>query len=440
MSDDLVATVAARLARLSPPGEVVLLAVSGGPDSVAMLDLCWRGRERHQRPLEVVHVDHGIDPASRRVSDSVEHLAEGYGLVCHVRRLALGPDASETAARRARREAFRVLRSEIGASRVALAHHADDQVETVLLRVLRGSGPAGLAGMAPRRGPWIRPLLELSRASLQAHLAAHGLSAWQDPANRDARHLRSWLRSTVLPLLESRDHNVRERLLELSAQAARDRRAWNSLPERLAALELEVEGGRVSVAAAPLLGYRSELQHAVLAALGRRFGVPLGRRRVARIVALLAGGRSGRRVRLAAGLEAELAFDRLLLRRPAAVAFPPVELPAAGEAMAGPHRFRCRAAPAGQVSRQDAATALAPGRYQARSWQPGDRIRPLGGTGSRSVAVLLRESRVAAGRRMSWPVVVADDATIVWVPGICRSGERLPPAGKEALHVECDLA
>lgn len=293
MSEPLVAACATRLRRLSPGDRSVLVGVSGGGDSVALLDLLWRGREQHQRPLEVVHVDHGIHPESRRVSDAVEHLAEGYGLVCHVRRLGLGADCSETIARRERRAAMREVQSRTGAARVALAHHADDQVETVLLRVLRGSGPAGLAGMAPRRGPWIRPLLAVPRDELRAHLERHRLSAWQDPANRDTRHLRSWLRIAVLPLLEERLPDLRARLLDLAGQAGRDRRAWNAVPALPERLELEGSEGQLSVAAAPLRGYRSEVQHAVLAALGRRLGVPLGRRRLDRLSGLVASGRSG---------------------------------------------------------------------------------------------------------------------------------------------------
>lgn len=442
MTEPLVAATASRLRRLAPGDRSVLVAVSGGGDSVALLDLLWRGREQHQRPLEVVHVDHGIHPESRRVSDAVEHLAEGYGLVCHVRRLGLGPGCSETIARRERRAALREVRLLTEASRVALAHHADDQVETVLLRVLRGSGPAGLAGMAPRRGPWVRPVLDVPRAELREHLERHRLSAWQDPANRDSRHLRSWLRIAVLPLLEERLPDLRSRLLDLAAQAGRDRRAWNAVPAALERLELDSAEGQLSVAAAPLRGYRSEVQHAVLAALGRRLGVPLGRRRLERLAGLVASGRSGRGVRLTPALEAELAFDRLILRRPVFAPFGEVELPSAGEVTAGGHRFRCRPGVAAEPPlREGTAAALVPGRYLVRPWRAGDRIRPLGGTGSRAVAVLLREARVAAGRRPSWPVVVSgDDATLVWVPGICRSGDRQPTIGKEALHVECDLA
>ncbi len=442
MSPIDVAAVAGRLARLAKPGERVLVAVSGGPDSIALLALLAEGRAVHGRALTVGHVDHGIHPDSGDVAAAVEALSARFGLACLTRRLHLGAAASETSARRARRAALRELAAEVGAARIALAHHADDQIETVLLRVLRGTGAAGLAAMAPRRGPWIRPLLEWSASDLATFLASAGLSAWQDPANRDPRHDRSWVRTELLPLLEARFGDIRGRLGDLARHAARDRRGWNAIPGLLAGLDPRVSEGCVSVAAPPLLGYRSEVQHAVLAALGRRLGVPFGQRSVARVMQVVGGGKSGRLVRLPSGIEAELAFDRLEIRRPVAGAFPAVELPEEGSVTAGPHRFRAHlGSQAGAVERDGTRTALAPGRYAVRPWQAGDRVRPLGGTGSRPVAVLLREARVTAGRRAGWPVVTASgDATIVWVPGICRSGDRLPPEGKEALHVECDLA
>jgi tRNA(Ile)-lysidine synthase len=442
VSTTLAERVADRLSSLVEGEGPLLVAVSGGPDSLAMLDLLVEGRARHRLALEVVHIDHGISPTSGTIAERVARESAAQGLPFHLRTLALGADASETRARRARRQALRLVLAEVGAAGIALAHHADDQIETVLLRVLRGSGPAGLAGMAPRRGPWLRPLLEVPRQALEAHLTARGLSAWQDPANSDPRHLRSWLRTVALPVLEARVPDLRRRVGDLAGQAGENRRAWNQVPSLLVGLDLRAGDGVISVAAPPLRGYRSEVRRAVISALARRFGVPVGARKLARVERIIVAGRSGRVVRLGTALEAELTFDRLLLRRPEPPPFAAVVLPAEGAVGVGPHRFRVglEAAPARQL-RDGTSAALMPGRYLARPWRPGDRIRPLGGTGSRSVVVLLREARVAAGRRPGWPVVVpeGDDATIVWVPGICRSGDRVPHPGEEALRVECDL-
>src|SRR5215210_5274508 len=176
------------------PGRA-LVAVSGGPDSVALLDLLARSLDVHRQELVVAHVDHGIHPESDVVAQQVEALAGAFALPVHTGRLNLGPETSETEARVQRYAWLESLGSQVNAKLIFTAHHADDQVETVLMRVLSGSGPAGLAGMAAIRGSLVRPLLPFRRHELAAYLEERGLRAWLDPANADSRHLRSWLRS-----------------------------------------------------------------------------------------------------------------------------------------------------------------------------------------------------------------------------------------------------
>ena len=296
--------------------------------------------------------------------------------------------------------------------------------------------------MAARRGPWLRPLLGVPRSALHDYLTSLGLSAWQDPANTDPRHLRSWLRNAALPLLHSRFPDLTDRLIRVAEQAGRDRAAWNQVPELLAELDLRHEGGAISVAAPPLRGYRSAVQDAVLSALARRLGVPLGAKRREAVRRVLSSVRSGAKVALGPALEAELAFDRLILRRPVQ-AIPPLPLPASGTLRAGAASFSVRHKVGSPTQvRAGLRAELALGKYVVRSWRRGDRIRPLGGTGSRAVSELFKDAQVAAGARFGWPVVVAeeDDATVVWVPGICRSDARIPVTGEDALDVECDLA
>jgi tRNA(Ile)-lysidine synthase len=241
-------------------------------------------------------------------------------------------------------------------------------------------------------------------------------------------------------LLEKRFGDLTDNLVEVAGHAGRDRLAWNQVPELIEALDLRRQTGAISVAATPLRGYRSAVQDAVLSALARRFGVPLGAARRAAVRRLLAGGRSGARVSLGRALEAELTFDRLILRRPVQ-AIAGVVLPPSGTVRIGTRRFTvAQAKGADRVERVSHRVQLVPGEYLIRSWRAGDRIRPLGGTGSRSVAELFKEARVAAGERAGWPLLFDDDATVVWVPGICRSDAHVPLTGKDALDVECDLA
>src|SRR5713101_2355297 len=207
----------------------LLVAVSGGPDSVALLDLLAGCREAIGLELVVAHVDHGIHPDSALVAAQVRKLADEYGLPFLERRLGLGPAATETAARAARYRALEGMRRAATADFIATAHHADDQAETVLMRALRGSGPAGLAAMACRRGRLIRPLLPFRRVDLARHLQSVSRSAWHDPANVDVKHLRGWIRTDVLPALRARFPDVERRLERVAEQAALDRAAWDEL-------------------------------------------------------------------------------------------------------------------------------------------------------------------------------------------------------------------
>src|SRR3954452_10317501 len=140
------------LASLGLPPDRALVAVSGGPDSVTLFHLLVRTKPEHRLELVVAHVDHGIHPESARVAEQVGRMADTYGIAFESVRLDLGGGASETAARARRYAALEAIRLRAGAELIFTAHHADDQAETVLMRALEGSGPAGLAGIAHVRG------------------------------------------------------------------------------------------------------------------------------------------------------------------------------------------------------------------------------------------------------------------------------------------------
>src|SRR5919106_1116638 len=170
----------ANLRTLPVPRGRALVAVSGGPDSVALLDLLVHCREDLGLELIVAHADHGIHPDSAEVGQQVRSLAASYALPFETEQLALGAMAGETLARARRYAWLEATRVRTQAGVIFTAHHADDQVETVLMRVLAGSGPAGLAGMTPVRGRLIRPLLPFRRSDLLRYLNDAGLDAWLD--------------------------------------------------------------------------------------------------------------------------------------------------------------------------------------------------------------------------------------------------------------------
>lgn len=414
----------------------LVVAVSGGPDSLALLHLLHQTRGLHQLELVVAHADHGIHPDSALVARRVAEAGARLGLPVVTGRLGLGAAATETTAREARHRWLESVRRDQGADAIVLAHHSDDQIETVLLRVLAGSGPAGLAGMEPRRGRLLRPLLAFSRAELVEWLAARGVESWTDPANTDPRHARSWIRTELLPLLVRRDPAVSERILRLARQAADDRRGWEEALGALPGLDLQTEGGRLSVDALALVRLDPALGISLLRAAARRLGFVLGARRAAAVTALLRRGGSGRRVELGNGWQAELAFGRLIVSRATSVPAPVRLAGPAGELRFGEWRVTWRPAPApGQVARDGWTVWLIGEKMVIRPPAAGDRIRPLGGPGRRAVSRLLQEARVPRSRRATWPLLEVD-GQVVWVAGVCRGSGALPEPGAEAVCVE----
>lgn len=442
---DLQAHLATTLTRLRLPAGPALVAVSGGPDSVALLDLLVRSRETHGLELIVVHADHGIHPDSGEVARRVEHLAGAYGLRIVTGHLHLGAEhqyPTETVARTSRHGWLRQVASREGAKVIFLAHHADDQAETVLFRELKGSGVAGLRGMELRRGLLVRPLLGVPRALLQDYLAEQGLEYWADPANSDMRHLRSWLRVEILPRLRERVPAIDRHLRRTSRDAARNADAWTALLHRLPELEFREEQGVPSLSASAVAGYEAPLAEMVVRTLGRLAGGVVGPRAAKRAVRLARGGVSGKYAQLGAGWVAELSFGRLTVRpeHPSGTLVPVTLDGTSGEMAWAGWRIAWQHEKAPAVQGRGGFTAwFLPDTLALRPWRRGDKIAPLGGTGRRLAVRCFQDARVPASRRARWPMLDAG-GRLVWIPGVCRSTDLLPPEGAEALRVDVHVA
>jgi tRNA(Ile)-lysidine synthetase-like protein len=203
-------------------GERVLIACSGGPDSLALLGVMELLAPSLEVTLAVGHVDHGLRVSSALEAAQVEALAARRGLPFAGARLELAVGAGLPArARRARRAALEALAAGCGAGWIALGHTATDQAETVLMHMVRGAGLEGLAGMAAIEGRWLRPLLRITRAEAAALCGrlGLGLAAIDDPTNHDERHLRVELREAVLPRLRARNPRLERAISALTGQA-----------------------------------------------------------------------------------------------------------------------------------------------------------------------------------------------------------------------------
>jgi tRNA(Ile)-lysidine synthase len=220
-------TLVARLARehaLLPRGELILCACSGGPDSIALLHALALLRRRLGHQLVAVGVDHGLRPEAGAELALGAELARANELPFEAVRVRVTAGGNlQERARQARHAALQRVGKKLGATAIALGHTADDRAETVLMRLMRGAGPRGLAVMPPRsaglgRGalPLVRPLLLARRRDVELHLERHQLRAARDPSNDDARYLRTRVRQRLLPLLEELSPRIVAHLCDLA--------------------------------------------------------------------------------------------------------------------------------------------------------------------------------------------------------------------------------
>jgi tRNA(Ile)-lysidine synthase len=439
--------------KLLTPRQRVVVGVSGGPDSLCLMDGL---RRLGYRPL-VAHYDHRLRPESRSEAERVARLAGQAGLPVEVgsSESILPAGHSEETARIERYRFLSAVARRYRIRTLAVGHTADDQVETVLMHLLRGAGPAGLRGMLPatRLGDWVgavaapgltlvRPLLDLRRSETLAHCEYHGLQPVFDPSNRELRYFRNWLRHELIPQLRQHHPAVETNLLRLGKLMAAEHELLDAMLESNWPIWFVPEpGGALRLQPDRLLEAPLALQRAALRRSIQVLRPDLRDIGFEAIERGLAGLRDRRRTSLVGRLEL-LPVDGAVLLRPAAarLRFPgrpqlrslaarTLRVPAtvslanrwAIELRAG-RRSRGRPARRGQV-RFDRDRL--PGPLVIRPPRPADRLEPIGMRGSVKLSDLFINRKVPQAARARWPVLTSGD-TLLWVPGLHRSRVARP--------------
>jgi tRNA(Ile)-lysidine synthase len=465
-------------------GERVGVAVSGGGDSVALLLLLEELREEMGIVLSVVHFNHQL---RGRASDADEKLAAKLAadrsLAFHLERARVGAEAKrlrnnmEDTARRLRYAFFERLVDEKRVDRIAVAHTADDQAETVLAHILRGTGLTGLGGIHPAVGHVVRPLLAFRRDELRRYLKERKQRWREDATNRDVTRLRARIRKILLPLLERKFQPAAVEHLSRLADLAREDAAFLDAvtEERAAELARPCENG---------LRIRAEdLSHpwrekvlpaerpagnnpgfAVGDALGKRIIRKLleqvkrqpgqfGAQHVQAVLELARSGRSGSVLQFPGDVDVERNLDEIVFHGRAGAAFRGSANKSAERSFAYGVEFRERAAtvrvlesgcvfrftvidwPPKRGETIERAAVLDRNRLVEplvlRSWRPGDAYRPEGHLGTHKLKRMFLEKRISREERAAWPVLTSG-GTIAWARGFPVAAEFAPDARTQA--------
>lgn len=287
-----------------------ILAVSGGRDSIAMLHAA--ARATHERVAVVATFDHGTGAAATRAARLVASEAAALGLPVVIGRASGSMKGASEAEWRDSRRAFLAEVAAKTNAVVATAHTRDDQVETVMMRVLRDAGARGLAGLyAPSQT--IRPLLELSREEVAAYASEVGAQWVEDPTNTSRRYFRNRVRHDLLPAISRRTPSFDAELIALSREAARLRGRIEALVAPIA--PVSADGERVAVAVAALKGYSRDELAALWPAIAARVGLAMDWRGTERAAAFTITSRTGGRIQLSGGWEIARSRDTFELRR-----------------------------------------------------------------------------------------------------------------------------
>ncbi len=429
-----------RQQQLFRPHDRLIVALSGGADSCALLDLLTRlpGYDLH---LVAAHLNHCLRGAE---SDGDEQfcreLAAGYGIPFESRRVDVKALAQagglnlEDAGRRARITFLDHVRQQHGAAAVVTAHHGDDQAETVLMRLLRGSGMAGLSGMRynNRRG-YLRPLLDVTRAQIEQHLVQEGLAWREDASNRDTDFLRNRIRHELLPLLEQYNPAIRQRLTSAAAILADEERLLESQAEAAFAELFHKDKNQLACSIARLKAQPPALQRRILRLAYQQLTgnlEGLSREHIEAVRRLSESPRPNARLALPQNISALRAYDQLLF------CSGPENLPdPTGETIIrAPGQYRL---PGGGILTIETASApvdfnnlpadsacfdldRTPFPWIVRTFQPGDRMAPFGLGGSKKVKEIFIDRKIPLAERRRIPLVFCGE-DLIWIAGVCTS-------------------
>jgi tRNA(Ile)-lysidine synthase len=424
-------------------GDHILVAVSGGMDSVSLLHVLMALRERLDIELTVCHLNHSLrGEESLRDEEFARRLASDLGLAFEVRREDVKSIARERkgslqeVARAARYAFFEETAQRVGAEKVALGHTNDDNAETVLMRFIKGSSITGLRGIPPLRGRYIRPLIETERRAVEEFIKDKGIRYVEDSSNRTMNYLRNRIRGELIPFIEERyNPNLRETLNRMASVIARDDDYLTSQAERMRH-DVVVERGEgkvildgVRLAALPdALMLRLFIMEMVQL---YEYTVDIASNHLESMAGVVRGAAPNASINLPGGLRLVREYDRVILTMggyDVPIEFEgDLQVPGVTRIEGCSARFETSIIEDLPFNLTKDGKSTAYFDYDAlalpiviRGFRAGDRLVPLGMTGHKKVKDIFIDMKVPVARRYRTPLLISGD-NILWVAGVKQS-------------------
>ena len=420
--DDTVKQDLIRAYNMLPAEGVVLCAVSGGADSMCLLVWLSELSGKYGYTVAAAHYNHMLRPSAERDEAFVRAYCEEHGIRFYAGRGDVAAAAAEhgwsveEAGRNLRYAFLEKTAEEIHAMRVATAHNRGDNAETLLMNLIRGTGLTGLTGIAPVRGIFIRPLLESSRAEIEAYLEQHHVSYVEDETNGELLYTRNRIRHELMPALRALNPRVEETLSQTAGLLRQEDDYLRKVAERTCA-QVRCSSGCAALPRAVLTDLPSALQGRVVRRMLELLGAPkkdIAARHIRAVLELVRVSGPTAQLSLPHGIVAKNVYDEFQLTRTVRGTWQRTLLPPVGEAVVGPWRVECRVMRAAVQPREnrlvlDNAAIDAP--VAVDRWHQGGRMTLPGRQGSRGLKRLFVDAGVSVSQREETPVIYVGSST-----------------------------
>ena len=414
---------------LLPPQSKIVVAVSGGVDSVSLLNMLHELQNFYGWQMTVAHLDHNVRHTSARDAQFVGGLAESFNMPFYLEKLEEGTTQTEAAWRAARYAFLERLRNDLNYDVIVTAHHGDDRIETAVFNSIRGAERDGITALKAKRGSIVRPLLPFSKAEIITYANLHDLPFVVDESNSDVGFSRNYVRQELLPLGSTMYRNFRHSFhTVLNHLEDLNEKIFSQLSNLIAELSIHSTTESVEMAKTGFRNLPDTVAINVVALLAKRLmpGVGLSQSNLKEAVKFWQNGQSGSSKNLKSGLQLSVGYDTV------GIAYHTAETPLSPEETA---RLLTDSSPYQNkhfhIEMTDSAVQgadsviLKSDKYYVRSRQSGDRIAPIGLNGSKKLQDIFVDKKIPRELRSHWPILVNNQNEVVWIPFIAASRNHI---------------